>query len=93
MALTAELRSPVITGQGAINTNDGAYVGYLVTVVTATGVINIRDGGATGAILDTIPVATAAGTMRNLAVPLRVKTSLFAEFVGGATGSITVFYN
>lgn len=93
MALTAELRSPVITAQGSISPNDGAYVGYLVTVATAVGVINVRDGGVGGAILDTIPVATAPGTMRNLAVPLRFKTNLFAEFVGGATGSITFFFN
>lgn len=93
MALTAELRSPIVTASGLVCTNDGAYVGYLINVVTAVGVINIRDGGVTGPIIDVIPIGTAAGASRNLNVPLRFKTNLYAEFNGGATGSITFFYN
>lgn len=93
MALTAELRSPVVTASGQICANEGAYVGYLVTVVTAVGVINVRDGSVTGPIIDTLPIGTAAGAKVNLATPIRFKTTLHVEFAGGATGSVTFFYN
>lgn len=93
MALTAELRSAVITASGQVCPNDGAYVGYVVSVVTAVGVINVRDGSVAGPIIDVIPIGTAVGASRNLAVPIRFKTTLHVEFAGGATGSVTFFYN
>lgn len=93
MSLTAELRSPVVTASGVVSKNDGAYVGYTITVVTAAAVIFLRDGSDNaGAIIDAISIGAAAGANRNLAVPLRFKTGLYIDFNGG-TGSVVVHYN
>lgn len=93
MALTAELRSAPLAASAVVCKNDGAYVGYIVSVVTAAATIFVRDGSdASGAIIDVIPVATAVGASRNLAVPIKFKTGMFVDFNGG-TGTITFLYN
>lgn len=93
-SFSVEQRSAVLTASGAVCANDGAYVGYVVSVVTAAGTIFVRDGtGVGGTIIDVIPAATAVGASRNLSRPIRFRTGLYVEFNGGATGSVTFFYD
>ena len=66
------------------------FFGYDVIVATATGAINLRDGGASGTIRAVIPASTAIGTMQNRATPIHFQTNLYAEFNGGATGTVGV---
>lgn len=89
-------RSTSLTASGALLAiPEGEYVGYVVTTVTATGSIRVFDNAsaASGTIIDLIPAATAAGASRNLAVPIRVKNGIYVEFNGGATGTVTFFFN
>lgn len=94
MVSTAELKK-AIAAAGVVSPNDGNYVGYTVTVVTAVGEIRVYDNAtaASGTLIDVIPVGTAAGANRNLATPIALKNGLYVDYVGGATGSVTFFYN
>jgi hypothetical protein len=83
------------TTAGVVSAVDGAYVGYIVTTVTAVGAIIIYDNAsaASGTIIDVIPSGTAAGTSRNLATPIAVRNGIYADFNGGATGTVTFIFN
>lgn len=76
--------SGIVKEQG----NLAKLCGYDVTVVTATGAINLRDGGSAGTIRMVIPSGTAAGSHRNLATPMQFNDGIYAEFNGGATGTV-----
>lgn len=78
------------TTSGVVRGNGGYYHGYIVTTVTATGAINIYDNAsaASGTIVDTIPAATAAGTQRILPLPIPMTNGIYADFAGGATGTV-----
>ena len=80
----------ILTGSGVVKQqgNLAKLCGYDVIVVTATGAINLRDGGASGTIRMVIPAATAAGSHRNMATPMQFNDGIYAEFNGGATGTV-----
>ena len=78
-----------LTTSGAVRSSGGWYYGYIVTTATATGAINIYDNtAASGTVIDVIPATTAAGTQRVLAMGVPVSNGIFAEFAGGATGTV-----
>jgi hypothetical protein len=86
--------SAAITADTLVKTGQAIYRGFNVAVVTAVGTIDIRDGIAAGGgtIIDTIPIATAVGTRVEKAVGIICETGVYADFNGGATGTITVLY-
>lgn len=86
--------SAVITADALVFTGKTVYRGFAVSVVTAVGTIDIRDGVAAGGgtVIDTLPIATAVGLGEERNVGVICETGLFVDFNGGATGSVTVFY-
>lgn len=76
-----------LVGQG--NT---VYHGFSVTTVTATGVINIRDGSITGTIIDVVPIGAAVGATDYMSDGIQCNGGIFVEFNGGATGTLTLYY-
>lgn len=86
--------SAAIAADALVFTGQTTYRGFTVTVVTAVGTIDIRDGVAAGGgvIIDTIPVATAAGTRVEKIVGVTCETGLYVDFNGGATGTLVVHY-
>jgi hypothetical protein len=91
---TAALKTSV-SAAGVVSKNDGEYCGYVVTTITAVGSIVVYDNAsaASGTIVDVIPAATAVGSNRNLASHIRMKNGIYVDFAGGATGTVTIFYN
>jgi hypothetical protein len=83
------------TAAGVVSSADGSYVGYVVTVVTAVGAIVVYDNAsaASGTVVDVIPSGTAVGSARNHATPIAVRNGIYADFVGGATGTVTFLFN
>lgn len=86
--------SAAITNDALVRTGQCTYRGYTITVVTAVGTIDIRDGTSAGGgtVIDTIPVATAAGTRVEKTVGVICETGLYVDFNGGATGTLVVLY-
>jgi hypothetical protein len=86
--------SAAITGDSLVKTGQCVYRGFTVTVVTAVGTIDIRDGitAAGGVVIDTLPIATAAGTRVEKAVGIVCETGLYIDYNGGATGTVVVHY-
>jgi hypothetical protein len=82
-----------VSASGQVSsTSTSTYHGYLCTVVTATGVINVRMGSSTGQIVDVIPAATAAGARGTIATGAQMTGGIYVEFVGGATGTLTILF-
>ena len=86
--------SPAIAADTLVFTGQATYRGFTVTVVTAVGTIDIRDGVAAGGgtIIDTIPIATAAGTRVQNLVGVTCESGIFVDFNAGATGTVVVLY-
>jgi hypothetical protein len=86
--------SSAITNDSLVKTGQVTYRGFNITVVTAVGTIDIRDGVAAGGgvIIDTIPVATAAGTRIEKNVGIVCETGIYVDYNGGATGTVVVLY-
>ena len=86
--------SAAIAADTLVFTGKTTYRGFTITVVTAVGTIDIRDGvaAAGGVIIDTIPVATVAGTRVEKIVGITCETGLYVDFNGGATGTLVVHY-
>lgn len=80
----------IMTASGVVKAEGTGcrYYGYDCIVVTATGVINLRDGGSSGTIRASIPAATAAGASRQMPIPIAFQSGIYAEFNGGATGTV-----
>lgn len=92
--MTKAIHSPAITADTLVRTGASTYRGFTITVVTAVGTIDIRDGVAAGGgvIIDTIPVATAAGTRIEKNVGVTCETGIYVDYNGGATGTLVVLY-
>lgn len=92
-AMPKAVHSAAITADTLIFTGKCVYRGYTITVVTAGGTIDVRDGVAAGGgtIIDTIPVATAAGADKQKTVGRVCETGLYLDF-NGATGTVIVDY-
>lgn len=86
------LPSASLTASALVKEGLAVYYGYTVTVATATGPINIRNGSVSGQIVDVIPATTAAGSTKALPNGLSLDDGLFAEFNGGATGTVVIHY-
>lgn len=86
--------SSAITNDSLVKTGQCVYRGFNITVVTAVGTIDIRDGTSAGGgtVIDTIPVATAAGTRVEKTVGVICETGLYVDYNGGATGTVVVLY-
>lgn len=80
----------VKSASGSVKSTSAVYAGVIVTAAIATADINIRDGGVAGTIIDVIKSGTAVGP-RSIP-PVACTTSLYVEFVSGATGTVTVLY-
>jgi hypothetical protein len=92
--MTKANHSAAITNDALVKTGQTVYRGFNITVVTAVGTIDIRDGVAAGGgvIIDTIPVATAAGTRFEKNVGIVCETGIYVDYNGGATGTVIVLY-
>jgi hypothetical protein len=92
--MTKANHSSAITGDALVKTGQCTYRGFTITVVTAVGTIDIRDGTSAGGgtVIDTIPIATAAGTRIEKTVGVICETGLYVDFNGGATGTVIVLY-
>lgn len=86
--------SSVVTADTLVRTGKAVYRGFAVSVVTATGTIDVRDGVAAGGgvVIDTLPIATAVGAGEERTVGVVCETGIFVDYNGGATGSVTIFY-
>ena len=88
------IHSSALTADALVKTGQGVYRGFTITTVTAVGIIEIRDAVAAGAgtVIDTIPVATAAGTRVEKQVGVICETGIYVDFAAGATGTLNVLY-
>ena len=86
--------SAAITGDTLVKTGPAKYRGFHITVVTAVGTIDIRDGVSAGGgtVIDTIAVATAAGTRVEKTVAVNCDAGIYVDYNGGATGTVVVLY-
>ena len=86
--------SAALTADALVKTGAATYRGFTITTVTAVGTIDIRDGitAGGGVIIDTIPVATAAGTRVERTVGVTCETGLYVDFGAGATGTVILLY-
>lgn len=93
-AMPRAVHSPAVTADTLVKTGKAIYRGFNITVVTAVGTIDIRDGVAAGGgvIIDTIPIATAAGTHYEPNTGIICETGIYVDYNGGATGTVIVKY-
>ena len=86
--------SAAITADTLVKTGQGVYRGFTITVTTAVGSIDIRDAvsAGTGTVIDTITMATAAGTRVEKTIGVVCETGLYVDFGAGTTGTICLTY-
>lgn len=90
--MSMTLMSKQMTASGIVSPGPTRYGGFEVVATTAVGVINVRRGTVSGEILAVLAIGLTAAGSRALPNPISVPEGLYAEFNGGATGTVNILH-